>query len=70
MNGAAPGAPFEKRGTTSGVCKASRAADPSPLKWSDLRYVFDIKGDCNGKEAVQARKIMAKLRQVARRWTS
>src|SRR5438067_4208635 len=24
--------------------------DPPPLKWSDLRYVFDIKEDCNGKE--------------------
>ena len=23
--------------------------DPPPLKWSDLRYVFDIKEDCNGK---------------------
>src|SRR5262245_39159744 len=22
--------------------------DPPPLKWSDLRYVFDIKEDCNG----------------------
>ena len=21
------------------------------MKWSDLRYVFDIKEDCNGKEA-------------------
>jgi hypothetical protein len=27
--------------------------DPPPLKWSDLRYVFDIKDDCNGKEAIQ-----------------
>jgi len=24
------------------------------LKWSDLRYVFDIKEDRNGKEAIQA----------------
>jgi hypothetical protein len=23
-------------------------------KWSDLRYVFGIKEDCNGKEAIQA----------------
>ena len=30
------------------------ASDPPPLKWSDLRYVFDIKEDCNGKEAIQA----------------
>jgi len=28
--------------------------DPPPLKWSDLRYVSDIKEDCNGKEAIQA----------------
>jgi hypothetical protein len=27
---------------------------PPPLKWSDLRYVFDIKEDCNGEEAIQA----------------
>ena len=32
----------------------STATDPPPLKWSDLRYVFDIKEDCNGKEAIQA----------------
>jgi hypothetical protein len=25
-------------------------SDPPPLKWSDLRYVFDIKEDRNGKE--------------------
>jgi len=31
-----------------------KRADPPPLKWSDLRYVFDIKEDCNGKEAIQA----------------
>jgi hypothetical protein len=24
--------------------------DAPPLKWSDLRYVFDIKEDCNGAE--------------------
>src|SRR6476620_593468 len=30
--------------------------DPPPLKWSDLRYVFDIQEDCNGKEALQARR--------------
>jgi hypothetical protein len=29
-------------------------ADPPPLKWSDLRYVYDIKEDRNGKEAIQA----------------
>ena len=32
---------------------ASRS-DPPPLKWSDLRYAFDIQEDCNGKEAIQA----------------
>ena len=32
----------------------SGLGDPPPLKWSDLRYVFDIKEDCNGKEAIQA----------------
>jgi hypothetical protein len=31
-----------------------RFPDPPPLKWSDLRYVFDIKEDRNGKEAIQA----------------
>jgi hypothetical protein len=30
------------------------SCDPPPLKWSDLRYVFDIKEDRNGKEAIQA----------------
>jgi hypothetical protein len=30
------------------------APDPPPLKWSDLRYVFDIQEDCNDKEAIQA----------------
>jgi L-cysteate sulfo-lyase len=34
--------------------QVAAAADPPPLKWSDLRYVFDIKEDCNGKEAIQA----------------
>ena len=32
----------------------ARAIDPPPLKWSDLRYAFDIQEDCNGKEAIQA----------------
>jgi hypothetical protein len=36
------------------VKKLPAQADPPPLKWSDLRYVFDIKEDCNGKEAIQA----------------
>jgi hypothetical protein len=33
---------------------AACAHDRPPLKWSDLRYVFDIQEDCNGKEAIQA----------------
>src|SRR5262245_22367329 len=37
------------------IASAMRSqADSPPLKWSDLRYVFDIKEDCNGKEAIQA----------------
>jgi hypothetical protein len=36
------------------IDKYTITADPPPLKWSDLRYVFDIKEDCNGKEAIQA----------------
>ena len=32
------------------------------MKWSDLRYVFGIKEDCNGKEALQAEEIVAELR--------
>jgi hypothetical protein len=34
--------------------QVNHTADPPPLKWSDLRYVFDIQEDCNGKEAIQA----------------
>jgi hypothetical protein len=32
--------------------RRSIGPDPPPLKWSDLRYVFDIKKGCNGKEAI------------------
>jgi len=40
------------------VSVATRSADDlgddsPPLKWSDLRYVRDIKEDCNGKEAIR-----------------
>jgi hypothetical protein len=34
--------------------RRSDGGDPPPLKWSHLRYVFDTKEDCNGKEAIQA----------------
>jgi len=40
--------------TTAGAAATSSTIDPPPLKWSDLRYVFDIQEDCNGKEAIQA----------------
>ena len=42
--------------TLSGNISNSQATqgDSPPLKWSDLRYVFDIQEDCNGKEAIQA----------------
>src|SRR6516225_11760337 len=60
--------PAERRsvGTASKDAPASLGGcrgvgDPPPLKWSDLRYVFDIQEDCNGKEAIQ--EIVAKLRQ-------
>jgi hypothetical protein len=40
----------------AGRCYAAGATDtdPPPMKWSDSRYVFDIKEDCNGQEALQA----------------
>src|SRR5262245_11104927 len=42
----------------------SSLREPPPLKWSELRYVFDIQEDCNGKEAVyKPEEIVAKLRQ-------
>jgi hypothetical protein len=41
-------------GQTISLRRLSPSDDPPPLKWSDLRYVFDIKEDCNGKEAIQA----------------
>jgi hypothetical protein len=37
-----------------GRSQQRRLGDPPPLKWSDLKYVFDIKEDSNGKEAIQA----------------
>jgi hypothetical protein len=39
---------------TQGKLQSEIVRDPPPLKWSDLRYVFDIQEDCNGKEAIQA----------------
>jgi hypothetical protein len=54
-----PGAPTFIGQLLAKISRARRAyyarlRDPPPLKWSDLRYVFDIKEDCNGKEAIQA----------------
>ena len=34
------------------------------MKWSDLRCVFDIKEDCNGRKRYKPEEIVAKLRQV------
>jgi hypothetical protein len=54
-------APAEKKGGSPARATAydrggtdQPSIDPPPLKWSDLRYVFDIQEDCNGKEAIQA----------------
>jgi hypothetical protein len=30
------------------------AIDPPPLKWSDLKYVFDTQEDHDGEDALQA----------------
>src|SRR5262249_11611666 len=49
-----PPALGEGRHRVRGRIAVDGGADPPPLKWSDLRYVFDIKEDCNGKEAIQA----------------
>ena len=43
-----------ERGSMNGRTLLEGKVDPPPLKWSDLRYVFDIKEDCNDKEAIQA----------------
>src|SRR5262249_40423882 len=40
------------------------ARDPPPLKWSDLRYVFDIKEDLMARKRYKPEEIVAKLRQV------
>src|SRR6266404_4153592 len=45
-----PGMPLKL--PTPENCQSS--PDPPPLKWSDLRYVFDIQEDCNGKERLTA----------------
>jgi hypothetical protein len=42
------------KSTAGEIAKIRHEIDPPPLKWSDLRYVFDIQEDCNGKEAIQA----------------
>ncbi len=35
------------------LAEAERRADLPPLKWSDLRYVFDSQEGHDGKEALQ-----------------
>ena len=52
--GCSDGNAFVSRGVQSPHSRRLMFFDPPPLKWSDLRYVFDIKEDCNGKEAIQA----------------
>src|SRR6516162_222810 len=44
---------------------AERAGDLPPLKWSDLRYAFDIQEDCNGKEAIH-RPLLEAVPNVSR----
>src|SRR6266576_4148601 len=46
----------ERAGSPCLFLEGTWLSDPPPLKWSDLRYVFDIQEDCNGKEALQARR--------------
>jgi hypothetical protein len=43
------------------------SGDPPPLKWSDLRYVFDIKEDCNGKDKFLTPKEVDRLQDAARK---
>src|SRR5262249_25874074 len=51
--------------TLTGSFAVSFTVNPPPLKWSDLRYVFDIQEDCNGKEAIQARIYLGEFAEVA-----
>jgi len=39
------------------------------LKWSDLRYVFDIKEDCNGKKAFKCRNGVRRIAQDVARFS-
>ena len=43
-----------KPGDIAATRKRRSGSDPLPLQRSDLKHVFDIKEDCNGKEAIQA----------------
>src|SRR5262249_17494172 len=52
--GCGPGRDLKTFAELGYIAIGLEGADPPPLKWSDLRYVFDIKEDCNGKEAIQA----------------
>ena len=55
---------FKTRQRAAALPLAISRSDPPPLKWSDLRYVSDIKEDSNAKEAYKPEEIVAKLRQV------
>jgi hypothetical protein len=48
------GAVTDRKALAKAMAALGSGDDPPPLKWSDLRYVFDIQEDCNGKEAIQA----------------
>jgi hypothetical protein len=37
-----------------GAGASSDVNDPPPLKWSDLKYVFDTQEDHDGEDALQA----------------
>src|SRR5262245_26669660 len=51
-------------GLPAWVSAVRPGADPPPLKWSDLRYVFDIQEDCKARKRYKPEEIVAKLRQV------
>src|SRR5262249_38657033 len=44
--------------------RPARGGDPPPLKWSDLRYVFDIMRTVMARKRYKPEEIVAKLRQV------
>lgn len=54
VDGKWPSIPSERSMSPKSFLNARiTAADPPPLKWSDLRYVFDSQEGHDGKEALQ-----------------